>query len=126
MPQVWISGFSNQNPCIPYKIFTKGVETGGGYCVSLEGSLLVSADFDIYSERLEGGRRAIAIGSEDYPNLYNKLYFRYYKKKVMTYIMYKKSQYKAPTKNYYATIDQGYKDCKLDKKYLKNALKRVL
>ena len=55
------------------KIFTKGVETGGGYCVSLEGSLLVSADFDIYSERLEGGRRAIAIESDDYPNLYKDM-----------------------------------------------------
>ena len=55
------------------KIFTKGVETGGGYCVSLEGSLLVSADFDIYSERLEGGRRAIAIESETYPNLYKDM-----------------------------------------------------
>jgi len=43
------------------RIFTMGVETGGGYCVSLEGNLLLSADFDVYSERLESGRRAITV-----------------------------------------------------------------
>ena len=51
------------------KIFTKGVETGGGYCVSLEGSLLVSSTIDVYSTRLEAGRRGIAVGSDDYPSL---------------------------------------------------------
>ena len=51
------------------KIFTKGVETGGGYCVSLEGSLLVSSTIDVYSSRLEAGRRGIAVGSDDYPSL---------------------------------------------------------
>ena len=51
------------------KIFTMGVETGGGYCVSLEGSLLVSSTIDVYSTRLEAGRRGIAVGSDDYPSL---------------------------------------------------------
>ncbi len=51
------------------KIFAKGVETGGGYCVSLEGSLLVSSTIDVYSTRLEAGRRGIAVGSDDYPSL---------------------------------------------------------
>ena len=51
------------------KIFAKGVETGGGYCVSLEGSLLVSSTIDVYSSRLEAGRRGIAVGSDDYPSL---------------------------------------------------------
>ena len=51
------------------KIFTKGVETGGGYCINLEGSLLVSSTMDVYSSRLEAGRRGIAIGSDDYPSL---------------------------------------------------------
>ena len=51
------------------KIFAKGVETGGGYCVSLKGSLLVSSTIDVYSTRLEAGRRGIAVGSDDYPSL---------------------------------------------------------
>ena len=51
------------------EIFAKGVETGGGYCVSLEGSLLVSSTIDVYSSRLEAGRRGIAVGSDDYPSL---------------------------------------------------------
>ena len=55
------------------KIFSMGVETGGGYCVKLEGNLLLSSDIDVYSERLEGGRRAIAVGTQDYPSLYKDM-----------------------------------------------------
>ena len=55
------------------KIFTMGVETGGGYCVSLEGNLLLSADFDVYSERLESGRRAITVSKESFPSLYKDM-----------------------------------------------------
>ena len=51
------------------KIFTKGVETGGGYCVNVEGSLLVSSTIDVYSTRLEAGRRAIKLDPNDYPSL---------------------------------------------------------
>ena len=60
---------------------------------------------------------------EDYPNLYKKYYFYYYKNKVMTYSMVKKTLFKFPTERYLNIVRQGYKDCKLDKKYLISALK---
>ena len=59
---------------------------------------------------------------EDYPILYKKLYFSYYNKRVMTYIMVKKTKFRYPTERYLNVIKQGYKDCKLDKKYLIKAL----
>ena len=59
---------------------------------------------------------------EDFPILYKKHYFYYYGKKVMTYIMVQKTQFRYPTNLYLNTIKQGYKDCKLDKKYLNKAL----
>ena len=59
---------------------------------------------------------------EDYPLLYKKYYFNYYGKKVMTYIMVKKTMFKYPTERYLNTIKRGYKDCKLEKKYLLKAL----
>ena len=59
---------------------------------------------------------------EDFPILYKKLYFKYYSKKVMTYIMNKKSPFRYPTEKYLNVIKQGYKDCKLDKKFLIKAL----
>ena len=61
---------------------------------------------------------------EDYPNLYKKYFFFYYGKKVMTYTMVQKSPFKYPTERYYNVVRRGYKDCKLDNKYLLNALKR--
>jgi len=60
---------------------------------------------------------------EDYPILYKKYYFTYYRKKVMTYTMVKKTTFTFPTERYLNIIKRGYKDCDLDKKYLKNALK---
>ncbi len=59
---------------------------------------------------------------EDYPILYKKLYFTYYNKEVMTYIMNYKTKFMYPTERYLNAIKQGYKDCKLDNKYLKIAL----
>ena len=59
---------------------------------------------------------------EDYPNLYKKYYFYYYSKKVMTYLMYNKTHFRFPTTRYINKIKKGYKDCMLDKKYLKKAL----
>ena len=59
---------------------------------------------------------------EDFPNLYKKYYFSYYGKKVMTYTMVKKTSFKFPTERYLNVVTRGYKDCKLDKKYLKKAL----
>ena len=60
---------------------------------------------------------------EDFPILYKKYYFYYYGKKVMTYIMVKKTSFKFPTERYLNVIKRGYKDCKLETKYLKKALK---
>ena len=60
---------------------------------------------------------------EDYPVLYKKYYFNYYGKKVMTYTMTKKTQFTFPTERYLNIVKRGYKDCKLDQKYLKKALK---
>ena len=60
---------------------------------------------------------------EDYPILYKKHYFSYYNKKIMTYTMVKKSLFKFPTERYLNIVKCGYKDCKLDKKYLNLALK---
>ena len=62
---------------------------------------------------------------EDYPILYKKLYFTYYNKTVMTYIMVKKTGFRYPTERYLNVVKRGYKDCKLDTKYLKVALKPV-
>ena len=59
---------------------------------------------------------------EDYPILYKKMYFKYYNNTVMTYIMPKKTIFRYPTERYLNVVKQGYKDCKLDKKYLKKAL----
>ena len=59
---------------------------------------------------------------EDFPTLYKKYYFYYYGKKVMTYIMVKKTCFKFPKERYLNIVKQGYNDCSLDKKYLKKAL----
>ena len=59
---------------------------------------------------------------EDFPILYKKFYFNYYGKKVMTYTMVKKTQFKFPTELYLNVIKKGYQDCKLDNYYLKKAL----
>ena len=61
---------------------------------------------------------------EDYPILYKKYYFHYYGKKIMTYTMVNKTSFRFPTKKYLSTVKQGYKDCKLNKKYLTKALKQ--
>ncbi len=62
---------------------------------------------------------------EDYPILYKKLYFTYYNKTVMTYIMVNKTKFRYPTERYLNVVKRGYKDCKLDTKYLKVALQPV-
>ena len=62
---------------------------------------------------------------EDFPNLYAKVYFKYYNKKVMTYIMNKKTKFRYPTEKYLNVVKQGYKDCKLDKKNLIKALNQI-
>jgi len=60
---------------------------------------------------------------EDYPILYKKYYFTHYGKKVMTYIMIKKTSFMYPTERYLNIVKQGYKDCDLEKSSLTKALK---
>ena len=60
---------------------------------------------------------------EDYPILYKKYYFTHYGKKVMTYVMTKKTSFTFPTERYLNIVKRGYKDCNLDKSYRKKALK---
>ena len=59
---------------------------------------------------------------EEYPFLYKKMYFKCQNKKVMTYIMVRKSKLVPPTVKYLNIIKQGYKDCKLSLKSLNTAL----
>ena len=59
---------------------------------------------------------------EDYPILYKKYFFFYNRKKVMTYTMVKKTQFRFPTERYLNVVKRGYEDCKLDQKYLEQAL----
>ena len=59
---------------------------------------------------------------EDFPILYKKYYFFYNRKKVMTYVMVKKSEFRSPTEKYLNTIKKGYKNCDLKMSYLIKAL----
>ena len=61
---------------------------------------------------------------EDFPKLYKKYYFYYYGKKVMTYTMKNKTPFMFPTERYLKIVKQGYNDCNLNKKYLKQGLKQ--
>ncbi len=60
---------------------------------------------------------------EDYPIVYKKIYFKYENKKVMTYTMVRKTKLVPPSTRYLNIIKQGYKDCKINDKILKAALK---
>ena len=59
---------------------------------------------------------------EDYPNLYIKYYFSHNGKKVMTYVMAKKTEFRFPSEKYLNIIKKGYKDCNLEITYLLKAL----
>ena len=59
---------------------------------------------------------------EEYPILYKKMFFRHGNKKIMTYIMAKKTRLVPPTTKYLNIIKQGYKDCRLSMKSLNAAL----
>ena len=61
---------------------------------------------------------------EDYPILYKKMYFKYYNKIVMTYIMPNKTIFRYPTERYLNVVKQGYKDCNLNISYLIKALNK--
>ena len=60
---------------------------------------------------------------EDYPILYKKFYFKHYSNLVMTYTMTQKTPFTFPTERYLNVVKRGYKDCKLDNRYLIKALK---
>ena len=45
---------------------------------------------------------------EDFPTLYTKIYFKYYNKKVMTYIMLKKTEFRYPTEKYLNVINVAF------------------
>ena len=62
---------------------------------------------------------------EEYPTLYKKMFFKYGNKKVMTYIMPKKTKLVPPTTKYLNVIKQGYKDCKLSIKSLNDSLSQL-
>jgi len=62
---------------------------------------------------------------EEYPALYKKMFFKYGTKKVMTYIMSKKTKLVPPTTKYLNVIKQGYKDCKLNIKSLNDTLSQL-
>ena len=62
---------------------------------------------------------------EEYPILYKKMFFKYGSKKVMTYIMIKKTKLVPPTTRYLNIIKQGYKDCKLNIKSLNDSLSQL-
>ena len=59
---------------------------------------------------------------EEYPTLYKKMFFKYQSKRVMTYIMPKKTKLVPPTNKYLNIVKQGYRDCKLSMKSLNIAL----
>ena len=60
---------------------------------------------------------------EDFPILYKKYYFIHNESRVMTYTMVKKTSFRFPSERYLNIIKRGYKDCDLDIKYLKQALR---
>tara|TARA_B100000035_G_C20559294_1_gene361837 strand:+ start:58 stop:468 length:411 start_codon:yes stop_codon:yes gene_type:complete len=62
---------------------------------------------------------------EDFPTLYIKIYFYYYKRKVMTYSMKRKTKFRYPTERYLNVVKKGYEDCGLNKSYLIKALKPI-
>ncbi len=61
---------------------------------------------------------------ENFPIHYKKYFFYYYGTKVMTYSMTNKTPFRYPTERYLNVIKKGYFDCKLNKKYLIQALKK--
>ncbi len=82
-----------------------------------KGSFVIGALFDISKK----DEKKLDV-YEDFPILYKKIYFLYYKKKVMTYYMVKKTRFEFPKKKYLNTIIEGYKNCGLNFKHLKNSL----
>ena len=62
---------------------------------------------------------------EDYPILYKKSFFILNNQKVMFYEMVNKTLFMYPAERYLNVIKKGYKDCKLNEKYLIKALNQI-
>ena len=60
---------------------------------------------------------------EGFPTKYVKDFFTHNSEQVMFYIIKRPYLFKRPQKYYVDKIDQGYKDCNLDREYLKKILK---
>ena len=60
---------------------------------------------------------------EGFPMKYTKFFFKLNDEKVMFYIMKKKYSFKPPLRQYVDIINQGYKDCNIDREYLIKRLK---
>ena len=61
---------------------------------------------------------------EGFPIRYTKDFFSLNGEKVMFYIVKREYSFKPPQRQYLDIINQGYKDCKIDRKYLKRELKQ--
>ena len=57
-----------------------------------------------------------------FQNFIKNFTFFIIKKKIMTYIMVKKTSFRFPTERYLNVIKEGYKNCNLDTYYLKKSL----
>jgi len=59
---------------------------------------------------------------EEFPIQYTKDFFTLNDEKVMFYIIKKQYSFKPPQRWYVDIINQGYKDCNMDREYLKKRL----
>ena len=59
---------------------------------------------------------------EGFPIKYTKDFFTIKGEKIMFYIIKRQYSFKSPQRWYVDIINQGYKDCKMDRKYLKKRL----
>ena len=60
---------------------------------------------------------------EGFPIKYTKDFFILNGEKIMFYIIKRQYSFKSPQRWYVDIINQGYKDCKIDRKYLRRRLK---
>ena len=68
---------------------------------------------------------SVEIPEEDWPlfrGCAEKDFFKLSGEKTMFYIMKRQFSFKSPLRQYVDIIDQGYKDCNLDREYLKGKL----
>ena len=84
--------------------------------IKKKGSFVAGAIWEITKDH-----EKILDAYEGYPNTYQKEYFFLNGKKIMFYFM-PKYFFKSPPVSYIETIDEGYKNCKLDQKYLNKAI----